>query len=361
MLDIIFNMYKIKYVKLNELLKTEYPGLKPYSTVSVFINLENIINKLATTYTDEYLRVKNEEKIFEFISNVINIAAHYRAFFISSKIYCKVYLYLPYPFKMSLQKNKTINYEYRKYYEYKFNKNPTNYVLSETISSSIEFIQTICEYIDGVYFITSGNIENSVIPYIIMNENQDVDANFIVSTNQYDFQYVNIGGKILVPNKENSMLLTSDNIIDYVCSNHNIVNNSSVTAGHLPFILSVIGNKQRNIYNLKGYGVKTVFKALQTAINKSVISPDTTNINLLLHLINEKFHSQVLSNFYCTDIVYQYNNLLKKDIYYIMSQLKDKYDNNSLKKINDMYFTQYPINIIEVTKQVASKKRNVIF
>mgnify|MGYP003295885482 CR=1 FL=1 len=59
--------------------------------------------------------------------------------------------------------------------------------------------------------------EDYILPYIIMNENDSVDVDFIVSTNQYDFQYVNIGGVILVPNKENSMVLTKDNIIS-ICN-----------------------------------------------------------------------------------------------------------------------------------------------
>ena len=56
-----------------------------------------------------------------------------------------------------------------------------------------------------------------------------------------------------------------------------------------------------------------------------------------------------MNNFYCTDIDFQLLSLNTRDHYNIISQLKDKFDNVSLKKINDKYFTEYPLQLIEVT------------
>jgi len=58
---------------------------------------------------------------------------------------------------------------------------------------------------------------------------------------------------------------------------------------------------------------------------------------------------QILVNFQCTDIYSQYNRLNKKDIYDVLDQLKDKFDNVSLKKINDKYFEDFPLMIQEIT------------
>lgn len=362
MMDLTFNLSKIKFVKLNELMKSEGISIDAYSKVNVFINLECVINRMTNTQMDEYLRVKQNEKIYQFISNIINLAAHYRMFFTKNKLHSKIYLYMQYPFSSKL-KNRLILDNYRSGYEFRLNKDVNNFVLKQMIETAIPFVKLLIEYIPDVYFIESKNLENSIIPYVIMKEASDeVTTNFIISNQQYDFQYVNFDNTyILVSKQDNSKILSKDNLISTISSQHEITSDNYITSVQLPFILSVIGDKLRSIDGIKGIGIKKIFKLLNKHIKDMSISGDINNVNLLISLLKESYRETVLKNFWCTDIKYQYLTLSKKDIFDVINQLIDKYDNDSLRKINDKYFQEYPINLIEITSSIFKKKNNVIF
>ena len=314
------------------------------------------MNKLANPKINDGLRVRTNTRSIEFISNVINLAAHYRMFFTKSKIHSKIYLYLQYPFKTTKMKNKMLNPQYRDNYEFRYRKNPNNFPLSQVIEESVPLIKLITEYIEGVYFVQSGNIENSVTPYVITSETSTVDANFIVSTSQYDLQSVIYGFDIIIPNRDKSTIVTAENAIQKIKEGTEVQSDSQLSAEFIPFILSVIGDKNRNIDRVKGIGVKKVFRCLDSALDRKLITPQTTNINLLVNALSDKFKSMVLSNFYCTDIATQYAILNKPDIYRIIEQLIDKFDNASLKKMNDMYFSEFPIQLVEITSKVHTRQ-----
>ena len=51
-----------------------------------------------------------------------------------------------------------------------------------------------------------------------------------------------------------------------------------------------------------------------------------------------------------------------KDLYVITSQIVDKFDNETLKKLNDKYFELYPIQLMELTsgsKFLRKEKKNI--
>lgn len=348
-MNVIFNMYKIKYKKLEEMLSAKYIGLYQNCNVNLFINMENILISLSSPNIVEKLRVGNKGRNFQFISNVINLAAHYKRFFTKNGINIKIFLYVPFPFSSMLQKNKAINSDYRDYYEYKFNNNTSNYELREMIESSIEMIKIICEYIEGVYFITSENLENSLIPAVIADNKNDKYFNFIISKDIYDYQYISKDFHILYPKGDFSLVISKHNLYDVITKDVLVRTNNDINVKFLPFILSIIGSKNRNIYNIKGFGVVKLLKLIDKLIDEKVITNETTNIHILIEFINEKFRTKVMNNFYCTDIDFQLLSLNTRDHYNIISQLKDKFDNVSLKKINDKYFTEYPLQLIEVT------------
>lgn len=77
-MDALFNMFKVKFDKLDELISKHCTELTRDSRVNLFINLEPIIKKLAGANIEDYLKVRTEEKSYEMISNIINLASHYR-------------------------------------------------------------------------------------------------------------------------------------------------------------------------------------------------------------------------------------------------------------------------------------------
>lgn len=359
-MDIIFNSNKVRFNKLDELISSSNIGENFHKGVNVFINLEPILFKLTVPSVVDELRMEDIERNVRLISHIINLASHYKLFFIKQQIDVKVFLYLQHPFSSKPQKNKKINPDYRDMYSYKFSSNTSLIPLRDTINNAIPFIQLILEYIQGVHLVRSSNIENSLIPSILSNDDR---VNFIVSDNMYDFQYVNKNFNIIIPRQDKSQLLTKQNIMNYIQEKFQINNMHNIDSTILPFVNSIMGSELRNIYNIKGIGMKTIFKLLNKAIDLNLITNSTNNSKLLIaHIIADKHKDLVLTNFYCTDIDTQLQMLSVKDIYEIESQIKDKFDNLSLRDINDKYFSDHPLNLIELTSSVSgTKKPQILF
>jgi hypothetical protein len=89
-MEVIFNLFKVKYKKLDELITASCPDLTKDSKVNIFINFESIMKKLASSNVEEYLRVKQNERSYEMISNIVNFAMHYRKFFTNNKVYSRI-------------------------------------------------------------------------------------------------------------------------------------------------------------------------------------------------------------------------------------------------------------------------------
>lgn len=359
-MDVIFNLFKVKYTKLDELIMRQCKEIGPDSKVNVFINLEPVLKKLVASNIDEYLKVKTEEKSFELISNIINLAAHYRLFFTKNKLYSKIYLYLNYPFKTNY-KNRLINPDYRKNYQHKYTKDTKTLVLSNSLENVLPFVKIILEYIEGVYLIESDYIESALVPLIVTKEYPSNALNFIVTTDKYEYQYVNKGFYIIRPKQDVSYIVSRKNLIEMIKLEEKVLTDKTVNPDLYPFILSLLGDKYRNIEKIKRVGLTSILKMINSAIENNIIGKDVTNINILSNIIKEEYRGMILSNYYCIDLDTQYNLLNYKDLYEITSQIVDKFDNIALKKINDQYFSNYPIYLLELTEARLIKKKPNIF
>lgn len=344
-MDVIFNLFKIRFKLLEELVLAGCKELQPASKLNIFINLDCIINKLGSTNNleKELQYMSASKKAYSFISNIINLAAHYRLFFSKNKIYSNVYIYSTYPLNSNL-KNKTIYPDYRYYYISKLINRPSNYLLSEMIKSDFETAKIMMEYINGVYLIESRSVENSLIPMIITEDNRSNNINFMVTTDPYDYQYVNKGFYLLVPKKEESVLINRENLWDKLG-----VENIDLNPQLYSFILSVLGDKYRSLPKVKGLGLKTIVKAINKAIENKMISKDTSNISLLIPLIKDEYVNNVLTNYQCIDLDNQIQITPFSSRIAITKQIVDKFDNVGLQEITNTYFQGDPINIMEIT------------
>ena len=78
-LDLYFNMFKIKYSKLDELLSNI--RFNEGEEVYIYINLESILKKLTSTITDRENMLLNSKRNIIMTSCVFNLIAHYRYYF----------------------------------------------------------------------------------------------------------------------------------------------------------------------------------------------------------------------------------------------------------------------------------------
>lgn len=361
-MDPIFNMFKVKFSKLDEIISNNCE-ISQDSKIKIFINLEPIFRKLLASKVDEYLKIKNDEKILEMVSNIINLASHYRLFFTKNKLYSQVYLYMGYPFKEVL-KNKSLNPKYRDYYKHKFTKDPRGMILGNTLNDAIPLVKVIIEYIEGVYFIESNSLESSLIPQVITDSEESNTVNFILTNDRYDYQYTNKDFYIIRPKQNESYVINKSNLIRILKLEDKIVNDIDIPSHFYPFILCLLGDKYRNIDKIKRMGLSTLIKTINSAIEENIIGKDVTNINILANMIKKEYQGLVLTNFYTVDLDSQMQLLNLKDKYVITSQITDKFDNATLKRINNDYFQQYPIQLIELTSAnnlIKKTKKTDIF
>lgn len=345
-MEVFFNMYKIKFDIMTKFMSNLKIDLSKDN--HVYINLEPVLRRIIHADIDKDLRVKKKERVLEFISYVFNLAAHYRLFFASKKSYCKLYLYLGYPFDVNYINN-DINSQYRQNYKDIFN-NGVNIGLRTIIEESIQLLKTILEYIDGVYLIESGNIEPSLIPLIIDSENQNISKNnFIVSTDRYDYQYCLKDFYVMRPKQKNSYILYKGNIIQQMLIEEKMMPNEyDLNYNIIPFVLSILGNEPRSLNKTKGLGFKSIIKGVNKGVNEGIISDKVNNVFILSNILKPSVQEEVFLKYMCTDLDTQYKKIKEVEKYNISIQLKDKFDNKELKQLNDEYFIYHPLNLIEI-------------
>ena len=204
MIDPIFNMFKTKFVVMDKLKLLDLTT----SRVDIYINLESIFKVLMTPRVNNYLMATSEnENQFKInlMSNIVNLAQHYRLYCAKYKKDSRVFLYWNYP--KSEYKNAEYISGYREYYNHKMFKNEGCEYISRNLIECHNFMTKLFHYINQVYLIDGGTVDSSVVPYVVeenvycSRSSQDVQR-IIISNTKYDFQYVSYGFTILETNKD---------------------------------------------------------------------------------------------------------------------------------------------------------------
>lgn len=355
MFDKYFIMHQIRYSKLEELFVENKIDI-PHSQCNLFINFESMLIKMCTPSVNEYIEVAEKGNAhIEFAAHVLNLIAHYRLFFTKHGIKSKIYLYYQSP-DNKRQYNQNYNPDYRKHYISKFTNGSVNFMLMDVVVNAFPMIKLIAEYIEGVYIIDPCGVETSLVPLtVINNTNDNKSTNLIISSYRYDIQYVNYGFSVIVPKSNDSVILTKSNI-ESDSSYIKGVDFKGIPMSLYPFILAISGDTIRNIYGIKGIGLKRAVNMVRTALQNGFITENIDNVNLLIQLVKERYRQHVRTNYQCVNISSQYNDMSPGAVYQIMEQIVDKFDNESLKEINDTYFVWNPIRLIELTSEPRSRK-----
>lgn len=352
-MDLYFNMFKIKYSKLDELLEdfTFSKGEEVY----IYISLESILKKLTSTITDKENIILSSKRNIILTSCVFNLISHYRYYFHKKSVCSKIFVYGPESIDVDY-----LNREYNKDYRTKLmlmNTEETSSI-GKTYTDSVKMIKTILNYIEGVNFITSGILEPSIIPLVISKYfKTEINKNFLITDDRYDYQYIKNYFIILKPKMDKSTLIDSLNVMDILKSKTKCKNIPNPDINFLPFIISILGDKYRNIDKIKGMGISRIYNEINKGLESNIITNDIENVNSLLCLVNENFQNDFLINYMTTSIFEQYKKISDVEEKYILNQIIDKYDGGYMKVINETYFNEHPLNIIEINTGI--KKRNL--
>jgi len=347
---VCYNIMKIKYNEYDESL-TKLNFLCEYDKINVFINLESIFKNLSMIQELERKIITYSDFNLIMISNILNLAGHYKYFFKGNNLDANIFLY-----NTDLNSNEFHEFEYneefRLYYLTKYNSNPKYTLFSDILKGDvIPNTKTFCEFIPNLYYITSMNIEGSLVPYIISKQFPD-RKNLIITGEFYDTQYSSIpnfvnhfvhksfgNGGIYCNTKGylKEMTKKPDDIIDDF---------NSVYKYHNMYcsLISVLGDKQRCIYGLDGIGPKTLRDLIKKSINEHEININTTNPEILGKMFQDSDKKdEFINNYYCSNLDYMYSKLTNSEINSIVNQMVDKSDINGLKNINNTKFYNHPI------------------
>ena len=356
-MDVLFNMQKIRFATLDNLFQNHNRHIYNDSTVHVFINMESILRKVTSGKIDDHIKA-NRDGEKDFISNIFNIAAHYRLYFNKSRINSKIYLYMGHSFKAKYRNEEYID-NYREPYNMKFTKDTNGKYVGNMVNNTIETIKTIFTYIEGVYFLSSDYLEPSVIPKVISSSFGEKDYGLIITTDPYDYQYVNHKFDVIRAKGNNSYYVNDTNVIQILKKEYKVVTKETCPSIYTPFILSFLDDRLRNIKGIPRVGVGTVIKSIHNGISQGLISDSSFNFNMLNPIINDTIIDQLRLNFLCVDVQSQYQLATSSMIAPILDQLQDLFDESSLKKINENYFTNNPMMIMEIQPLINKPKKNI--
>lgn len=347
----VFNYLKIKYSDYDNDL-TQLDILNPNDKVNIFISMESIYKNISMIQDLEKKLLLYKDFKVSFISNVLNLVAHYKRFFKNNTLQPRVFIYQT-DFCSDEFPEYKYNEEFRSYYLNKYNENPKYTYLTDNLKDEIipELI-TYCQFIPNVYFINSKNIEGSLVPYII-GQSDDTYKNFIISTDMFETQYSGIKGYCShlinrFARSGNYRLCTIKDIIHRLSEkspDESDIITDTISPYHIYCgFLATMGEKQRSIDGIAGVGIKGYTKIIRDGYSTNAIPHDATNPEM----IGKAFHNvdsmnTFVNNYYCTCVEYMYDALTKAHIDRILNQITDRSDINSLETLNNTKFSTHPI------------------
>lgn len=369
-IDAIFNLRKVKFSKL-DVLFSDLEIKEMVQKVNIFINLESLFRKIHNKYVEEQLIALQKKELKEFhmnlISNVLNLAAHYRLYFNKNKIGTNIVFYIQEMDKYVNLNNVQYCKNYRKSFIRKYTDHPELVTVNNVIRSTLNALDTIVAYVEDVYLVSSDRVESSVIPLALIDGKVlDGNLNLMVTTDPYDMQYVNKNFIIIYPAGEESMIVTKKNLFDVFRINEILTVEGSLPTYLLTFILSVIGDKNRGIDKVKGTSFNKVFKTLLKVYDKlGITEDDYIGFEELVSAIKDDPNDpngnkkRVVDNYYATDLSSQVRMISKVQMNHLTDCLTNTYESGALTGINDKYFSTAPINVRELTQYKKSSGRKL--
>lgn len=351
-LGVCFGMMKVRYQTYDSVL-TDLDYLKPDDKINVFINIETVLKYMSMTQDLEkkIMTYVDIDKVL--VSDIINLAAHYKDFFRGNGLDTNIFLYLTDLDSESDDFPETTYIEdFRSYYITKYMGNPKFALLGSKLKDVIlPEVQTICEFIPNVYLISKKGVDSGVIPAIIAQNYTD-RKNIIISGDVHDTQYGymdNFLSQLYIRGYNTHILAStvceylraitkSDNIPDDIVT---LFKNPSF----YKLLLCCMGDRYRSIMGISGVKLMKLVALITDAVKNKKITPDITNAMLLSDIFPDMVKGDVFHSMVAIDIHNRVSSLgdgTKKDI---ISKIVDKVDTISLMKLNSSVFQKYPIRL----------------
>lgn len=356
-LDIAFNVLKIRYAEYDRMIQMNGCSLQPGDRINVFINLESAFKNVSMIPDLENHLMTQRNFEATIASDILNLAGHYKRFFMGNQVDTRVYLYQT-DFGSDHYNQLKYNENYRSYFHCKYTQNPRFIYFTDALrEKSLPLVKTCCEFIPRVYYISAKNIEGSVIPYVIQQDDlkrNDHRKNFIIGDDFYETQYGMLPGFLNHYVKRfgvkrpliscNNREILAELLRIPVQESEPIVKHFETYAMYTTMI-SCMGDKLRTIDSVAGVGIKTLLKYISRAESTNRIQENITNPNIISEIFPDDFRQKYTDNFYCSSIPSIYEELTDAEKLSLTSQRKDGIDMQGLLQLNQSIFYHHPLTL----------------
>ena len=342
-------IWMLKWDQISQQLEMSDLKLKEGDKINVFINFESILRNLSWNKDlNKKVQFFKQDVVLELESAILNLIAHYKAFFKKEKCKAKLYFYYT-DILAEEQQMKVYDKYYRQYYRNRYLTNPQfrpmGLLLSEII---IPEVKLILSYVQDCYFLCSRGYDSSVIPIAISNFSNR--KNVIITGDVFDTLYLFNPNFITIYIKRRfqhfSVISDINSAVQSIVKNENpfdlTIFNSEM---YYRLLLSIKGSKIRNIRSAKGFGYGKFIKLLKDGIDRNIVLKDFSSLDSIIQLFPDNYAGAIKKAFQCTSIDTQYKLLSETDIEELKTQIVDKIDIESLESLNNKRFLEYPINL----------------
>ena len=342
--------FYIKYNRLTELINAAYSNSARYDNVDLYIDLHSVLKNL---YSGNIWTYKSTNGL-DIASTIINMCAHYRAFFKKRQIK-NTRIFLIYGLNCP-DANKIFVENYNGKFIRNYRMKPT---VTNSIENNLNIVDLICQYLPGIYFFDIGKAEvSSMIHKLVTTIPSIPDCTKIVITKDIlPLQLLSEGyvDAILKPHKVSgadlSDIVTIDNLWDKYCTVYRNckIPDECVSVKYLSNIMCMTSVPERCIYTV--YRVKKAMELINLAIQNKYIQPDTVvtqfGLNTALSILEVPNIGNLELRYraICPKFQSQYMLPSEKPEYKKSVRLIDLEDISGLKDVVSRYFDTNPIQI----------------
>lgn len=345
--QLIFSNY-VRYDRLKDIVNSAFNGSNA-TKLNIYIDLYSILKPI---YNDG-VRIENYNII---TSMIINMCAHYRDFF-KTRYATKTEFYIIYS-----ENCPYINNQFCKDYNYNnFICITNNKFMHNVIAQNIILLDELCKYLPDIHFIQTTFESGVLIEDLIireLNSNTEHGPHMIISKDKYLYQLAALSMKnviILRPKKYNkddiSYYINGYNLIDTVIKERKIKYRPFINLNPgLLSLLYTLTNCDRNFKLV--INTSAALKVIETMISNMLIpNSSITDINNLYDsiekvcpkIVNHIDKASFINRFKAIDINIQHMIFTESiERNYSITNL---YDPESVKIINNKYFTKNPLDL----------------
>lgn len=367
-MDIYFNAMKIKFDDLNAITSPVF-DMNKIQSANLFINLDDFNSRFKNVHINQEFQCCGAGAFKQYASNVLNLAAHYRQWLHRKNVKSRIFLYMT-TAAGGFTPSSLVNGYRSKYIEKCSLSNADCYYVNMTVNGGFDLIKDMVDYIDGVYLIDSKGEEPSVIPYLIAKESP-ADWNFILSKDRVEMQYcIYDRFSILYPSSTyGARVINSGNLWSFIAEKESVtaLHASQYDARLYPVVLGIVGDRARSVQKVKKIGWRSIFEYLEKIWESNQDHSIVAMIDALDKKITSKGtdpETQYTDNMLALSMKANYDSMSRSSKEYILMQLTDIPDIESLNQINrdPMIFGNYPINIGFLTEQnVTNRPKKILW